>query len=266
MNASPSHREIIATLVQSGYLMEQQVATQLEALDLHVWTHWAFEDIDEGKSREMDLRAIKRVAHNKEYMVSAFIEIIGECKNNSNPLVFVGRPKSEVDSRHAPEELLLPSTDKEAFFQWGFDLVHFGFASRMKAVQFCRIDRKGNTWHANHGGLYDSTFYPLAKALTARKQEITKNHAHSKWRYFWFLAPIVVTTSDIFFVDSTAKEPALEARDFISFTRDIQSGNLKGSFAVDFVRQSKVEDYFARCLQPLIDKMTHLANSGQILS
>ena len=266
MNASPSHSEIIAAVRQSGYLMEQEVATQLEALDLHVWTNWAFEDIDEGKSREIDLRAIKRVAHNEKNMVAAFIEIIGECKNNSNPLVFVGRPKSEVDSRHVPEELLLPSKDKEAFFQWGFDLVHYGFASKMKAVQFCRIDRKGNTWHANHGGLYDSIFYPLAKALTARKQEIMKNHTRSKWRYFWFFVPVVVTTSDIFLVDSTEKEPALEARDYISFTRDIQSGNLKGSFAVDFVRQSKVEEYFARCLQPLVDKMTCLANSGPTFS
>ena len=266
MNASPSHTEIIAAIRKSGYLMEQQVATQLEALDLHVWTNWAFEDIDEGKSREVDVRAIKRVAHNEEKMVSAFIEIIGECKNNANPLVFVGRPKSKVDSQHAPDELILPSSDKEAFFRWGFDLVHYGFPSNMKAVQFCRIDRKGKSWHANHGGLYDSIFYPLAKALAVRKGEITKDHSRGKWRYFWFLIPLVVTNSDIFLIDSTVKEPALEAKDHISFVRDIQSGNLKGSFTVDFVRQSKVEEYYDRCLQPVVDKMTHFTNNDQILA
>ena len=36
------------------------------------------EDIDEGKSREIDVRAIRRVAHNEEKRLSAFIEIIGE--------------------------------------------------------------------------------------------------------------------------------------------------------------------------------------------
>ena len=46
MDAFPSHIDIITALRQSGYLMEQQVATQLEALGLHVWTNWAFEDID----------------------------------------------------------------------------------------------------------------------------------------------------------------------------------------------------------------------------
>ena len=238
--------------------MEQQVATQMETLGLNVSTNWAFEDINEGKSREIDVRAIKRVAHNEEKKLSAFLEIIGECKNNSNPLVFIGRPKSVVDSLHAPEELVFPTRDERAFFHWGFDQVHYSFAAKMKAVQFCRIDRKQKNWHANHGGLYDSIFYPMAKAVAARKLEISKHDRRSEFRYFWFFVPVVVTSSDIFFVDSTAAEPVPEAKSYVTFNREIQSENLKGRFAVDFVRQSKFEQYFAECLQPLIDKMVYL--------
>ena len=80
MNASPSSEDIVDALKQSGYLMEQEVATQLEALNFHVWTNWAFEDSDEGKSREIDVRAIKMVAQNKEKKLSAYLEIIAECK------------------------------------------------------------------------------------------------------------------------------------------------------------------------------------------
>ena len=261
MDAFPSHIDIITALRQSGYLMEQQVATQLEALGLHVWTNWAFEDIDEGKSREMDVRAIRRVAHNEEKKVSAFIEIIGECKNNSNPLVFIGRPKSHLDSLYAPEELVLPTMDKEAFFHLGFDQVHYGFASEVKAVQFCRIDRKGKNWHANHGGLYDSIFYPLAKAFTARKREVLKDHRRSEWRYFWFFVPLLVTSGNIFLVDSTSAEPIPEEKNYITFKRDIQSEKVQGTFAVDFIRQSQLEQYFIECLQPLIDKMVYLTMS-----
>ena len=261
MDASPNHTDIIIALRQSGYLMEQQVATQLEALDLHVWTNWAFEDIDEGKSREIDVRAIRRVAHNEEKKLSAFIEIIGECKNNSNPLVFIGRPKSNLDGKYAPEELVFPTSDKEAFFHLGFDQVHYSFVSELKAVQFCRIDRKGKNWHANHGGLYDSIFYPMAKALTARKREILKGHRRSAWHYFWFFIPVVVTSGDIFFVDSTAAEPVPEAKNYVTFKRDIQSEKVKGTFAVDFIRQSQLEQYFTDCLQPLIDKMIYLTMS-----
>ena len=60
MNDCPRSNDIIDALKQSGYLMEQEVATQLETLSFHVWTNWAFEDSDEGKSREIDVRAIKR--------------------------------------------------------------------------------------------------------------------------------------------------------------------------------------------------------------
>ena len=84
MNASPSPEKIIDALRQSGYLMEQEVATQLEALEFHASTNLAFEDIEEGKSREIDVRAIKGVAHNEEKKLSAFVEILAECKNSRN--------------------------------------------------------------------------------------------------------------------------------------------------------------------------------------
>ena len=108
MNASPSHTEIVDALKQSGYLMEQEVATQLEALDFHVSTNLAYEDIEERKSREIDVSAIKKVAHNEEKNLSAFVEIIAECKNSTNPFVFIGRPKNQTDNQHPPQELVCP--------------------------------------------------------------------------------------------------------------------------------------------------------------
>ena len=254
--------------------MEQQVATQLEALDLHVWTNWAFEDPDEGKSREMDLRAIKRVALNEHDHLSAFLEIIVECKNYANPLVFIGRPKSDTDDLYGPEELVFPiskykeqrmdaesrniTRDKDAFFHLGFDRVHYDFIADTKAVQFCRIDRQGKTWQANHGGLYDSIFYPMAKALTARKREISSHVGQNGRGNFWFFVPVVVTSSDIFYVDSTVANPIPQERHFVTFKREIRSGSVGGTFAVTFVRQAQIERFFSECLQPLISRMTDL--------
>ena len=88
-----------------------------------------------------------------------------------------------------------------------------------------------------------------------------KNHRRGEWRYFWFFVPVVVTSGDIFLVDSTAAEPVPEAKDYITFKRDIESENVKGTFAVDFIRQSKFEQYFAECLQLVVDKMSYLAMS-----
>lgn len=284
MNDSPTPKDVITALRQSGYLMEQQVATQLEALGLHVWTNWAFEDIDEGKSREIDVRAIKRVANNEEKKLAAFVEIIAECKNNSNPLVFIGRPKNDTDGRHAPQELVFPiakyrvqkkidenrtqTLEREAFFHLGFDQVLHDFTTETKAVQFCRIDRKGKHWKANHGDLYDSIFYPIAKALTARKRQVSPVLGPNDSRNFWFFAPMVVTSGDIFYVDSTKADPVLQERNYVTFKREIQSGNLKGTFAVNFIRQNYLEQFYADCLQPLVNKMVDLTmnNMGLVLN
>ena len=76
MSTNPTHEEIMEAIRQSGYLMEQHVATQLEALNFYIKTNVAFEDPDEGKSREMDVSAIKRVATNESAKVGAIVELI----------------------------------------------------------------------------------------------------------------------------------------------------------------------------------------------
>ena len=274
MNASPSPENIIDALRKSGYLMEQEVATQLEALNFHVWTNWAFQDIDEGKSREIDVRAIKRVAHNEEKQLSAFVEIIAECKNSKNPFVFIGRSKNQTDNRYLPQELIFPIAEyrawapnasrlkeKDAFFHLGFDKVHHDFTRDTKAVQFCRIDRKGKNWHANHGGLYDSIFYPLAKAFIAQKGDIPIATRPNDWRYFWLLVPMVITSGDIFYVDSMEADPVPEEIDHVTFKREIRSGKLDGMFAVEFVRQNQLKTFVSNSLGSLIDKMTDLTTN-----
>ena len=274
MTSSPNVSDIITALRSSGYLMEQQVATQFEELDLHVWTNWAFEDIEEGKSRELDVRAIKKVARNEEKKLSAFIEIIAECKNNSNPFVFLRRLKNDTDNRHSPEEMVFPiakygattridtnrtqTNYKDAFFHLGFDQVHQDFISESKSVQFCRIDRKGKNWEANHGGLYNSTFYPMAKALMARKREILKPLGRTEERYFWFLVPVVVISGDIYSVDSGLPDPEPEPISYVTFKREIRSGNINGTFALNFVRQNKLEQSYSDCLQSVVQRMVDL--------
>ena len=252
--------------------MEQEVATQLEALGFHVSTNQAFKDVEEGKSREIDITAIKRVAHNEKERLSAFVEIIAECKNNKNPFVFIGRPKNRADEEYAPQEFVFPILEymarerrgdswvqfsRKPFFHLGFDKVHYDFTNQTKAVQFCRIDRKGNRWEANHGGLYDSIFYPMAKAVTARKQTIPHPRHADDWRFFWLFVPIVVTSGDIFYIDSMERDPGPEPRSHVTFKREVRSEKLNGIFAVDFVRQDKVEKFISD-LDPLVVKLTDL--------
>ena len=275
MNASPSPSEIVDALKRSGYLMEQEVATQLEALDFHVSTNMAYEDIEEGKSREIDVCAIKLVAHNEEKKLHAFVEIIAECKNSMNPFVFIGRPKNQTDNQHPPQELVCPIAMysepqkdgapnvftlhlKDAFFYLGFDKVHHDFASETKAVQFCRIDRKGKGWHANHDGLYDSIFYPMAKAFTARKRTKHIGNIPRAWHEFWLFVPMVIVSGDILYVDSMAANPEPQERSYVTFKREIKSEKLAGVYNVVFVNQKHLEQFISDRLEPLVAKMADL--------
>jgi len=258
MGREPNADQVMAALRESGYLMEQEVATELEMLHFHVQTNAAFEDPDEAKSREIDVRAVKRAANNENAKLSAFVELIVECKNSSNPFVFITRPKNSVDMRTAPSRFVYPakfemkqdlgsgrsrSREKEAFFHLGFDTVHPEYSLDWKAVQFCRIDRKSGGWHANHGGLYDAIFYPLAKAVTARWNDIPKNQRPDEWRYFWFLLPVVVTAGELLVVHSHEAVPTPVSVQTVHFKRELRSGKIAGVYGIDFVRQSHLQAF-----------------------
>lgn len=273
MSAHPNLDDIMRALKKSGYLMEQEVASDLEALDFHVHTNWAFEDADEGKSREIDVRAIKRVAHNEEKCLSAFVEILIECKNIASPLVLIARNKNRADALDTPNELVFPvhkyeMTKKldsnrsigrriDPFFHLGFDKVHYDYLRDFKAVQFCRIDRNGNNWKASHGGLYDSIFYPISKAVMHRKNELSPKQG-DRWHYFWIIVPMVVVSGDIYFVDSMQSAPRPQIANFLSFKREIRSKNLNGTFTIEFARQECVANFVTDCIEPLVDKVSAL--------
>ncbi|TWI73607.1 hypothetical protein IQ16_01745 [Bradyrhizobium huanghuaihaiense] len=276
MSAAPSPENIMEALNDSGYLMEQEVATVLEGLGYHVQTNFPFEDIDEGKSREMDVRAIKTIARNEARKLSCVFEIIVECKNSSNPFVFIGRPKTAADQRLAPEEYVFFTrwyeTHKpvgkggssvqltEPFHHLGFPNVHYAYQRPEKAVQFCRVDRKGSGWHANHAGLYDAIFFPMAKAVSSRMKEIPREPRHDEWRYLWFFVPLVVVSSDIYWVDSMQQAPTPEVRPYVTFRRQLRSKTLNGSFSVDFVRQDYLAWFDTACLGRIAEHAAMLVN------
>lgn len=278
MSAGPSEDEIMDAINASGYLMEQEVATQLEHRGFHVRTNVAFEDLEEQKSREIDVTAIQRVVVDEDAKLAAYVELLVECKNSSNPFVFIARPKNEMDKHRRPEEFLFPfqyrmkkdlgggrSTIQElaAFNHLGFDKIFNAQIRPWKAVQFCRIDRNGKNWHANHGGLYDAMFYPMAKALDARRKEVPKGTQPGDWRYIWLFFPIIVTSGDLFIVDSSAHTPRPESVDYVSFQRELKSGKLAGTFMVTFVRQKALEEFLASVVDPLAELSANLIGAQQ---
>ena len=166
---NPTEAQILAALEASGYLFEQDVATKLSELGFHVETNYAFQDHEQEKSREIDVRAIRRVATNEAAKLQFFVELLVECKDFDSPLVFLERPKNQREQNTLePKEYIFPFRvmqtridakgyrEVPAFSHLELRDHHYYFREPKKATQFSKIVRKGSDWVANHEGIYDS--------------------------------------------------------------------------------------------------------------
>ena len=250
----PTQSEILIALQDSGYLMEQEVADRFEELGYHVQPNSAFEDLDEGKSRELDVRAVLRHAHNEDAKLSLFVIFHCECKNNKSPFVFVGRKKGLHDESYIPEEYtfpkktykttLGPSQDGKgtsfrllpAWNHLNLNPIHYFTKEDQKAVQFCRMVRKGKNSEAQHGGIYDSILLPLIKCLLSEKKKASE--LRGEWKYVHLYFPIVVLNSDLYYVDSGLDDPTPKLTKHISLLREFRSENVNGIFRIEFVNIS----------------------------
>ncbi|PIQ25255.1 hypothetical protein COW36_20035 [bacterium (Candidatus Blackallbacteria) CG17_big_fil_post_rev_8_21_14_2_50_48_46] len=269
-----SESDIMDALKSSGYLMEQDIATQLESLEYSlVETNVVFEDINEKKSREYDIKAIKgEVISHEKYAITFCEEIICECKNSSSPFVFIGRNKNNLDYHPYPKEYIFPVKEYNKpiendegrsiynvykAFQW-LDLAskHYYYSTDQKSVQFCKIiDEKGRL-KAVHEGFYNQIFYPLIKAtLSRREYNNRKNH-------IWLGFPVVVTSGELFYVNSQDENPTPVKVNHVSLIRDLQEGEIKGKFFIDFVTQYGLEDYILNKVRPFTNYVLGLAKNN----
>jgi hypothetical protein len=272
--SSPTEDEILAAIEASGYLMEQEVASRIEKLGFHVQTARAFKDVDEGKSREMDVWAFNRFLFDEQRRLAGFCQIIAECKNSNNPFVFITRNKSASDVAWIPPSLHFPIEEYEgrkelgggraqlqihkAFKELGFNSIHHFHKKENKAVQFCRIDRNGKNWSANHSGLYDSIFYPLLKALRAEQEASKPRHGADEYRYARFFFPIVVVRGKLYEIDSTAENRTPIEVPHVPFVREMKANGIEGRFLVDFVNEDHLEQFVDEVVKANMTKMIEI--------
>lgn len=255
----PTEDQIIAALEASGYLFEQDVATKLSSLGFHVETNYAFQDHDLEKSREIDVRAIQRIAVNETAKIQFFVELLVECKDFDSPLVFLERQKNARELNVAePKEYVFPFRVMEkrldektfqevpAFSHLQLRDHHYYFREQNKATQFSKIVRKGSEWSANHEGIYDSLVLPLAKLLEARRAEVLPSARGSDWRAVWLFFPMVVLRDHLFSFDLSGADRKLQRRERISFVRHLDAEKLKGHYLIDFLTYEALESYISK--------------------
>jgi hypothetical protein len=263
----PTKEEILNAVNSSGYLFEQEIGSILEKNDFHIKTNAAFKDRDEETSREIDVFAYKRAYRNEEKKISVGVTVLCECKKNQNPFVFIKRNKSAIDKSYCPPNFLFPKQefnepikDKPGSFYIIPAFQHFQLneifpfsVSESKAVQFCKIVRKGKDWNAFHDGIYDSILFPVIKCLEYYKEKDRK-FLNQEWMNYSIYFPLVVLNSEIYAIESHNSPDNLIESDFISFTRDIDSKKYKDRYLIDFVTKSGLQKYLNDHLTPFVEK------------
>lgn len=277
MAEKPSPEDIIKALDSSGYLMEQEVASRFEALGYHVRTNRPFTDPDEGKSREIDLTAAKRILNDADNKIYVYIEFVVECKNSTLPYIFVTRPKNAADSSIEPREIVFPIPEyrevqdqpdrkvrvqhTKAFFDLDLSASHFHMSQPNKAVQFCRIDRKGGGWAATHSGLYDSIFLPIMKAFESRRAAVPRMTLEGGPMYVWMFVPTVVIRGDLYLVDSEARPPVPTPAKHVSFVRDFKTNKIENRYVIEFVDEKELEAFVHDVVEPFANAIVEKIKS-----
>lgn len=255
-SSHPSHDQILSALEGSGFLFEHEIATVLENSGFHVETSWPYLDQDTKKSREIDLKAIKSFLRSEEHKLQLFVELLVECKDSRAPFVFLERQKNKRELQHqSPKEYVFPRKNYRqtinansyreipAFEHLGLAASHYYFKEQNKATQFSKVVRKGSDWVANHEGIYDSVFLPMAKALEARVKSLAGPGRTGEWRTVWLFFPVVVLRDSLMALQIAGSEKNLVQRGRVTFARSMDSDVLKGDYLIDFVTSHCLQDY-----------------------
>lgn len=243
-------------------------------LDFHVETNYAYTDLDVDKSREIDVRAIKEIYRDENRKIQVFVEFLVESKNFGSPLVFLERIKNSRERNYPePNEYIFPKKkyrkqisansyqEIHPFQFFGLGCQHYYFKEENKATQFSKIYKKGNNWFANHEGIYDSIVLPQAKLLEFRKIEEINYYRSSDWKGIWLFFPMVVLSDHLFTYDLSGPKRKLSEKPRVSFVRQLDSSNLKGSYLIDFVTYSHLSDYVCNDVTQFSNSILELIKS-----
>lgn len=267
MERQPNSDEVLQALRESGYLMEQEVATALEKRGFVVSTNVAFRDLEQDTSREIDVRATKVYLQSETHGVRVVGELVCECKNNGYPIVFVVRKKNRLDRAPEPEEYVFPPASQEEirttrpgiteisyrtpFVRLRLRDCHYYYGSDTKAVQFCMLKMKKQRWVAEHGAIYNSLFYPTVKAFLARREQIERDPDTGPYSRpdVWLFFPVVVLQGPLYTIDVSEKEPVPREVPYVSLLREIRTDNVDGRFLVDFVQRDSLGEYLDKAAE-----------------
>ncbi|MEG8946410.1 hypothetical protein [Rosettibacter firmus] len=276
----PTTEQIKKAIEHSGYLLEQRICPIIERHGFLTTPNEQYQDQDTGKSREIDVHAIKLNSLYRNEFTDIFETILLiECKNNQTPVVFFTQenPIPElvfgyIDLDGYPDGIYEKESESEGVTSiedyFHFEKFHHYFKVKWIARQFCqmrpRIIAKGNRnqkieWEVSHEGLYESIeglikatdFYSSELKRSIVLEEDTKDFIHLGIVY-----PILLFSGQIFECRVKGRNYRIYERKHLTFYKEIQSKTLQGTYHIDVVQ----ENYLSRFLSIVNEENDKIVN------
>ncbi len=257
-----SPNEMREAILRSGYIMEQRIFPVLKNKRYYVEPNPVYPDPTTGKSREYDFSAIVASKLFKEEDNFFFTNIIGECINNSQPIVFF-RTESpieflfheEIKFAGIPMYLLDEHEEnREISFSEYFNLEKFHhYCQGSFSTQYCSFHKKSgkdSEWMAWHDEEHHGLFNTLVEAA-----RFEVNEFFSRWRppnesekesvnlnvYY----PLLVLRGDLYECAQKGRNFSIRSKKHIQFRKPVITDGQPDTYQVDVIVEGFLSKYLA---------------------
>jgi hypothetical protein len=257
----PSQEDkIIEELVKTGFPTEIVSASVMQERGWYVLLNPSYFDVDEGKSREFDIRAFKRKTEdhlNKEYSVGIYL--VTECKKSEKPWVFFTTPEDYGHVARLGNVIKRNLDTKRRIFTDNSSpqsVISDGSLKRFHHYfQHLRLAR---TFHQPFRGEKEQSkmIYSAVMSVIKATLFLARDSISNSLRIFY---PLVIFSGDLFEAQVQANKDIRLLRSkhlqlsFNYFTPEVQQAVSRGQSENEFIIDIVYEDYLDEFLK-IIEK------------
>jgi hypothetical protein len=255
-DSNPLEHKVLEDLRKTGYPTEIVSASVMQHRDWYVLHNPSYLDDIEGRSREFDLRAYRRVVAQAPSELTVGVYLITECKKSDKPWVFFTTPEEysgpqqgRLIKRRGGPQYVFWSDHSEYHPLIGDDDLH-------SFHHYFQQPRRARTYHeplksretADHAQMIYTAVQSAVKATLFHM----KQDASTAWLRIYY--PLIVFNGDMFEARVTsATDIDLPRTDYVQLAyhyiepqqRHATWGEGEHTFVVDVVRMTYLEQFLA---------------------
>ncbi|MCD6398520.1 MAG: hypothetical protein J7L08_01230 [Candidatus Aenigmarchaeota archaeon] len=262
--------EMRTAIKNSGYLMEQRIFPIMEEEGYYVETNPVYPDPFTDKAREYDFSAITAKKLFREDFDFLYTHLIGECVNNSQPIVFFTSETPidflfHEDIKCAGIPLYFPENSEdnsEVSFQDYFHLEKFHhYCHGIYSTQYCsfKLKSKKPEWMAWHDEEHHSVFNSLIEATRYTVKEffsewVPPEEDEEEPVNLNLFYPVLIIRDDLYECKQTKRQFSLRKKNHLQFRKSAISSKGRETYQVDVI----VESYLPKFLSILDEEALSL--------